>query len=315
VKGGVETQSLAPLHSQFDLRFPLRPSLRVSVVQPALPGILIGGSEPRLPAGVGPPDVVSFRMPSIALDDVVRHCDRELDTAAFRDWDGAVNGLQVENRGKVSRVAAAVDARLATVRMAVDAGADLLVVHHGLFWSPQQPWTGPRYALMRLLLDNNLAVYSSHLPLDAHPRLGNSARLARALGLRRLEPFFEVKGRTIGFAASCRLERGDLAGRLAAATGTPAPIVLPGGPSLCRRVGVVTGGAGAELRDAAKAGVDTFITGEGPHWTAALADEVGINVLYAGHYATETFGVKALAEALQREFGLPWQFLDCPTGL
>lgn len=254
-------------------------------------------------------------MRSIPLATIAQHCDRELQTAEFRDWDGAVNGLQVENRRGVSRIAAAVDARLATVRMAVDAGADLLLVHHGLFWSPQHPWTGPRYALMRLLLDHDLAVYSSHLPLDAHPRLGNSARLARALGLRRLEPFFETKGRTIGFAANARIQRTDLADRLAAATGHPRPILLAGGPAVCRRIGVVTGGAGAELRDAARAGVDTFITGEGPHWTAALADEVGINVLYAGHYATETFGVKALAEHLARRFEIPWQFLDCPTGL
>lgn len=254
-------------------------------------------------------------MRPIPLATIARHCDRELRTAEFRDWDGAVNGLQVENRRGVSRIAAAVDARLATVRMAVDAGADLLLVHHGLFWSPQHPWTGPRYTLLRLLLDHDLAVYSSHLPLDAHPRLGNSARLARALGLRRLEPFFETKGRTIGFAANGRIERAELAERLAAATGHPRPVVLPGGPAVCRRIGVVTGGAGAELRDAARAGVDTFITGEGPHWTAALADEVGINVLYAGHYATETFGVKALAERLSRRFEIPWQFLDCPTGL
>ena len=254
-------------------------------------------------------------MHSADLAAIVRHCDRELAVAEFRDWDGAHNGLQVENSGRVTRLAAAVDARLATVKMAVDAKADLLVVHHGLFWSAQHPWTGPRYALLRLLLDHNLAVYSAHLPLDAHPRLGNSARLARALGLKALQPFFEAKGRTIGFSARTRIDRTELVARLAAATGTARPILLPGGPTVCRRIGVVTGGAGAELKEAARAGVDTFITGEGPHWTAALADDAGINVLYAGHYATETFGVRALAEHLGQRFGLPWEFLDCPTGL
>lgn len=253
-------------------------------------------------------------MPRVALHTLVTHCDRLLKIADYRDWEGAVNGLQVENAGQVTRIAAAVDARLATVRLAIEAGADLLLVHHGLFWSPQHPWTGPRYALLRELLDHSLAVYSAHLPLDAHPRLGNSAGLARALGLRRLQSFFEAKGQTIGFRAETKLSRSDLQTRLARATGS-SPILLPGGPLVCRRIGVVTGGAGAEIRDAAREGIDTFITGEGPHWTAALAEELGINVFYAGHYATETFGVKALAQHLSRRFRLPWQFIDCPTGL
>lgn len=253
-------------------------------------------------------------MPAVALDQVVSHCDRLLRTGDFGDWEGAWNGLQVQNSGRVTRLAAAVDARLATVRLAVAAGADLLLVHHGLFWSPQHPWTGPRYELLRMVTEHNLAIYSSHLPLDAHPKIGNSIQLARALGLRACVPFFEAKGQMIGFRSATPMDRVVLLERLAAATGAR-PALLPGGPAGCRSIGVVTGGAGAELRDAARAGVDTFITGEGPHWTAALADELGINVLYAGHYATETFGVRALAAHLGRRYGLPWEFLDCPTGL
>lgn len=253
-------------------------------------------------------------MPAVALNTLVDHCDQFLRTAEFRDWDGAANGLQVENRGRISRLAAAVDARLATVRLAIGAGANLLLVHHGLFWSPQQPWTGPRYELVRLLLEHDLAVYSSHLPLDAHPRLGNSILLARAIGLRQVRPFFEAKGQSVGWLGTARLARSALRERLARATGST-PVLLPGGPAVCRRIGVVTGGAGADLRQAAQAGLDTFVTGEGPHWTATLADELGVNVLYAGHYATETFGVKALAAHLARRYRLPWDFLDCPTGL
>lgn len=270
----------------------------------------------RLASGLlsTPPVWSPLPMASVPLPRLVDVCDRLLKTDQFGDWDGAHNGLQVQNSGRVSRIAAAVDARIATVRMASEAGADLLLVHHGLFWSPQHPWTGPHYDLLRLLLQANLAVYSSHLPLDAHPKLGNSAQLARALGLRALVPFFEAKGQTVGFRSTTRLSRTELTRRLSAATGSR-PVVLPGGPAECRQVGVVTGGAGAEIRDAARLGVDTFITGEGPHWTAALADELGINVLYAGHYATETFGVKALAAHLSRRFRIPWQFLDCPTGL
>ncbi len=253
-------------------------------------------------------------MPRVSLDRIVQYCDRTLRTDQFRDWDGAVNGLQVQNSGKVTRMAGAVDGRLATVRLAVEAGADLLLVHHGLFWSPQHPWTGPRYELMRLLLEHDIAVYSSHLPLDAHPKLGNSARLARAIGMRRLRPFFEAKGQLIGCRAELHIKRDELVANVALATDSN-PILLPGGPATCRRIGVVTGGAGAELREAAKEGVDTFITGEGPHWTAALADEVGINVIYAGHYATETFGVEALGAELSKKFRLPFHFLDLPTGL
>ena len=222
--------------------------------------------------------------------------------------------MQVENRGAVTRIAAAVDASLATVRLAAAAKADLLLVHHGLFWAHAHPWTGKRYETIRCLIDNNLAVYSSHLPLDAHPRLGNNAQLCAALGLKKLRPFFESHGQCIGFQATTRISRADLAGRLARATGTK-PRVIPGGPPICHRIGVVSGGAGDDLQTAADEGVDTFITGEGPHWTYALAEELGLNVLYGGHYATETFGVKALAAHLSARFNVPWTFLDHPTGL
>jgi dinuclear metal center YbgI/SA1388 family protein len=233
---------------------------------------------------------------------------------AFEDHPGAANGLQVKNRGRVHRVAAAVDASLATVKLAIDAKADLLVVHHGLFWAPTVPWIGRKYQLLRLLLENDVAVYSAHLPLDAHPRLGNNALLCRALGVRKLRPFFESKGQDIGLRGELAVDRDDLAGRLQKAVDGPVKL-LPGGRKPCRKIGVVTGGAGAELKTAAAEGVDTFITGEGPHWTYALAEELGINVLFGGHYATETFGVKALAADLSRRFRIPWVFLDHPTGL
>jgi dinuclear metal center YbgI/SA1388 family protein len=253
-------------------------------------------------------------MSQARLRDLARYCDRLLRTADIADWDGAVNGLQVGNTGAVTRVAAAVDASHATVRLAIDAGADLLLVHHGLFWGPSHPWTGRRYEILRLLLDHNLAVYSSHLPLDLHPRYGNNALLCRRLGLQRLRPFFETKGQKIGFRSSTALPREELARRLERATGR-VPLVIPGGPESCRRIGVVTGGAGAELREAVAEGIDTFVTGEGPHWTFALAEELQVNVLYGGHYTTETFGVRVLAEHLARRFRLPWVFLDHPTGL
>ena len=253
-------------------------------------------------------------MPHISLATLVRHCDTLLDTAAIGDYAGAANGLQVENSGAVTRIAAAVDASLATVELAVAARADLLIVHHGLFWTPRQPWTGKNYALLKLLMANNLAVYSSHLPLDAHPRLGNNARLAAALGLKKLTPFFTSHGQPIGFQARAKILRSELQQRLERATGAK-PLLIPGGGEWCERIGVVTGGAGGDLKLAAAEGVDTFVTGEGPHWSYALAEELGLNVFYAGHYATETFGVKALAAWLSRKYKIPWEFLDHPTGL
>jgi dinuclear metal center YbgI/SA1388 family protein len=248
------------------------------------------------------------------LGKIVQFADRTLKTAEFTDYPGAVNGLQVQNSGRVTRIAAAVDASLTTIRLAVEAGANLLVVHHGLFWSPSHPWTGRRYELIRTLVEADMAVYSSHLPLDAHPTLGNNALLARALGLRDLKPFFFDKGRNLGVRGTLSIARGDLQRRLEKATGVPAQ-VLPGGAEKCRQVGIVTGGAGTEMKLAAAEGVDTFVTGEGPHWTYAMAEDLGLNVLYGGHYATETFGVKALAQHLSKKFRVPWSFIDHPTGL
>ena len=269
-------------------------------------------------------------MPEIPLEKIVEHCDKILRTRDVGDYDGAANGLQAQNSGGVTRIAATVDASLATVKLAIAAKADLLIVHHGLFWSARQPWTGKNHELLRLLVENDLAIYSSHLPLDAHPRLGNNVQLCAALGLKNLKPFFvnrqgggdalvancgeAPQPQTIGFKSRTKIPRAELAAKLERATGAK-PKIIPGGNNICEKIGVVTGGAGAELKLAASEGVDTFITGEGPHWTYGVAEELGLNVFYGGHYATETFGVKALASHLSKKFRLPWEFLDHPTGL
>jgi dinuclear metal center YbgI/SA1388 family protein len=253
-------------------------------------------------------------MSKASLAAIVNHCDRILRTSEIGDYDGAANGLQVENDGSVTRIAAAVDASLATVKLAIAAKADLLVVHHGFFWSKTHPWTGKRRELLQLLIENNLAVYSSHLPLDAHPKLGNNAQLATLLGLKNLKPFFFSHGQNIGLKTNAKISRTELAKRLERVTGAK-PKLIPGGNENCGCIGIVTGGAGGEMKLAAAAGVDTFITGEGPHWTFAQGEELGLNVFYGGHYATETFGVKALSAELSKRFKLPWVFLDHPTGL
>ncbi|HEY1662853.1 MAG TPA: Nif3-like dinuclear metal center hexameric protein [Verrucomicrobiae bacterium] len=255
-------------------------------------------------------------MPKIPLKTLVAYCETILRTREIRDFDGAVNGLQMENSGAVTRIAATVDASIPTIKKAIAAKADLLIVHHGLFWSARQPWTGYNHDLLRLLIENDLAIYSSHLPLDFHPKLGNNAILCALLGLKDAKPFLFSHGQNLGLKAQAKISRNELAKRLERATGAPAKLI-PAGREICEYIGVCTGGAGQELARAVGEGegVDIYITGEGPHWTYAMAEEFGVNVLYGGHYATETFGVKALASHLSKKFRVPWTFLDHPTGL
>ena len=255
-------------------------------------------------------------MQKVSLEQVVEYLDRLLQIDQIQDWPEAHNGLQVENPGQVTRIAAAVDVNLTTLHMAIDAGADLLLVHHGLFWSRRIPWCGTTYRILRLLLDHGLAVYSAHLPLDIHPELGNNAQLCRALGLEPTEPFlYDAKKQCyLGLKATVHRSRQALIHDLQRLLGMP-PRLLPHGPETCRSIGVVTGSAGSALFDAAAEGIDTFLTGEGPHWTFSAAEELGINVIYAGHYLTETLGVRALAAHLAEHFQLPWIFLDHPSGL
>jgi dinuclear metal center YbgI/SA1388 family protein len=250
------------------------------------------------------------------LAKLAAHLDAQLRLRELPDYSNAVNGLQLANRsGRVTRVAAAVDATLPVVRKAVEQKADLLLVHHGLFWSGLQPWTGATFERMSLAVEAGLAIYSAHLPLDAHPELGNNARLAAALGLQPDGGFLNYKGLDVGLTCTTELPREELVDRFTQALGGGRVHVCPGGPAVCRRIGISTGGSGSEVAAAAAAGIDTFLTGEGPHWSYTLAEELGINVFYGGHYATETFGVKALAADLEQRFGLPWVFVDHPTGL
>ena len=250
------------------------------------------------------------------LKAVIDHLNSTLRIAELPDYSNAVNGLQLDNRsGNVTRVVAAVDATLPVVKKAIAEGADLLIVHHGMFWSGLQPWTGATFERMSLALENNLAIYSAHLPLDVHPALGNNACIARAMQLTPGGGFLDYKGLSVGVTCDAALSLEDVLSRFTTALDGGRVHVCAGGPGTTRKIGISSGGSGSEIAAAAKAGVDTFITGEGPHWSYTLAEELGINVLYGGHYATETFGVKALAGHVQEQFGLPWSFVDHPTGL
>ena len=253
-------------------------------------------------------------MPAIDLAVVVSYLDRYLRTSEVPDAPNALNGLQLANGGTISRVTAAVDLCDATVQMAAQQGADLLLVHHGLFWGGLQPLTGRAYRRVAGLIRHNIALYSAHLPLDVHPEVGNNAVLAHRLGVARRGEFGEEYGMRIGVWGEVDIPRAVLAQRVGEVVGGH-PRLMAFGPERVRRVGIASGAAGSMIGQAAAQGLDTYITGEGAHHTFFDAEELGLNVFYAGHYATETFGVKALAERLCAEFDLPWTFLDHPTDL
>jgi dinuclear metal center YbgI/SA1388 family protein len=257
---------------------------------------------------------MSSRSGGVSLQELVAYLDGFLRTSEVVDSPEAMNGLQVENGGRVTRIAAAVDACEATIVMAQAAGADLLLVHHGLFWSGLAPVRGPAFRRMAGLIQHGIAVYSSHLPLDRHPEVGNAPVLATQLGVQVRAEFGVYKGQTVGVWGELDVARDELAARIARVLG-PAPRVLGFGPERVRRIGIITGAGASAIREAADSGFDTYLTGEGPHWSYFDAEERGINVFFAGHYATETVGVKALAAHIEARFYLPWVFLDHPTGL
>jgi dinuclear metal center YbgI/SA1388 family protein len=248
------------------------------------------------------------------VDQLVDYCRDLLRIGEIEDWPNALNGLQIGNSGAVTRIGAAVDASTTTLAAAIERGINFLVVHHGLFWPGLQPITSGRRRLLESALKHDLALYSAHLPLDIHSVLGNNAQLAAALNLENTEPFFEHKGQCIGLKVRAQISRAELARKLEDSLGGPVKL-FAAGPEQTEAIGLITGGAGSEIYAVAHEGIDTFITGEAPHWSAVAAEELGVNLLLGGHYATETFGVKALAAHLADRFDLPWEFLDFPTGL
>jgi dinuclear metal center YbgI/SA1388 family protein len=252
----------------------------------------------------------------VELRALVSYLDRYLRATDVPDYPNALNGLQVDSgRAQVRRIAVAVDAAQATIDRAVAGGADLLIVHHGLFWDGNRTVTGRRYARLKALFDADLPLYAAHLPLDVHPEVGNNAVLARELGISIQGGMGDFKGMQVGVWGTMEpIHRDALSARLGALLEGRVTMV-GGGPELVGRVGVITGGAGGSVVDAAALGLDAFITGEGAHHNFFDAEEGGVNLLLGGHYATETWGVKALAGHLEAEFGLEWSFIHHPTGL
>ncbi|MCG8527990.1 MAG: Nif3-like dinuclear metal center hexameric protein [Opitutales bacterium] len=246
------------------------------------------------------------------LSKIVQFCETITCNAEFKDYKGAYNGLQIENNGTVQKIGASVDASLECFEKAIEKGIDFLICHHGPFWGAIVPLTGLNYRKMKLALDHNLAVYGSHLPLDAHAEIGNNVLLAKAIGLAPSGQFGEHEGKSIGWYCDVDLPRDDLKSKLLAQF--PKLIAMEHGSQSVQRVGIMTGSGASMLPELATYGIDTLITGECSQHHFAQSQELGINLYLGGHYATEVFAVQALGEKVSKEFGIDLEFVstDCP---
>lgn len=253
-------------------------------------------------------------------EELASYANRLLDSAGCPDYPNALNGLQITSRKPVTAIASAVDFSTRTIDGAVKNRANFLIVHHGMFWGGLERLVDVSYRRLRLLIEHDVAVYSSHLPLDRHPSLGNNVLLARQLGLEPSGSFARHGEISIGVSGSADVETVALVERareFARTCGGDIRTTAIASGRRTKRWAMCTGaGVSAEtLKEAAAMEVDTLIVGEGPHWTAVSAEESGLAIIYAGHYATETLGVRALAQHLSEKFSLPWSFIEAPTGL
>jgi dinuclear metal center YbgI/SA1388 family protein len=248
----------------------------------------------------------------IRRDEIVAYLDERLGVASIEDV--SCNGLQVEGAEEIERVGIATDAALATYRRAIELDCQLLFVHHGLIWGGLRGVTGRERRHLELLLKNELNLYAAHLPLDAHPELGNNAQLAGIVDLERRRPFGDYHGNALGLSGELPepLTLLDLAGRFQSKIGGT-PKTLPFGPEQVRTLAIVSGAGSGDLSLAAEQGLDAFVTGEGRHEDHHLALESGVNVVYLGHYHSETVGVRAVGRELEKRFGVESTFIDVPT--
>jgi len=257
---------------------------------------------------------------TVTSGSLAEYLDRLLDVAQHADYANALNGLQLANQAPVRRIGAAVDLSLRAIHSARSSGVNFLIVHHGMFWTGLQRVVGTTYDRLRALLDADIAVYSVHLPLDSSPAFGNSALLAKRLGLAVTGSFARYGEHYVGVSGEGDVATSDLVTAVAAFASEFATTVrtTPVAPEQRTKRWAICTGAGASsetLREAAAARVDTLIVGEGPHHTAVDAAELNLTIIYAGHYATETLGVQAIAARAAAEYGVPWEFLFAPTGL
>lgn len=251
---------------------------------------------------------------SVSLDAIVQFCDTTANTHAVADFPGAHNGLQIQNNGTVSAIGAAVDASLPAFEAAVSLGIDFLIVHHGLFWNPIPSFTGLHYAKLKFAFDHNLAVYSCHLPLDAHPEIGNNRLLADALGLRPLKGFLNHEGTDVALLAEAPASRAVLAERLQARFPNSFTAIEYGSPQP-QTIAILTGSGRSAIPLLRAVGTDTLVTGELRQEHFSIAQEQHLNLYPCGHYATETFGVTELAARCARHFAIQSQFVPQPCPL
>lgn len=245
---------------------------------------------------------------------LVDFLDVELDLTGFED--SSLNGLQFEGKEEVAKPGVAVDAGFSVVKTALANGVDFLIVHHGLMWGKSEAIRGPIRDLYRAILDAELNLYAAHLPLDAHPLYGNNFGLARLVGLEILQPACREGNRSLGCIGENqgRADREELEARLATLPGAKI-LTLPFGPSIPERVCIVSGAGASVATRYAEEGFDTLITGEPRQFCYHFAKEHRLNIICAGHYATETVGVRLLGEALTGRFHFGYQFIDEPTGI
>ncbi len=256
--------------------------------------------------------------PMVRISSLLDHLDRLLEPGRFRDY--GPNGLQVPGSEEVSRVVTGVSAQLELFERAVELGAQLVIVHHGLFWEFHPPGLDRRrLERLRPLLAHDIALAAYHLPLDAHPEVGNNALLARALGCAEHVAFAEHRGMPIGrlgrFAEPGGVTIAELVERVTAACDGREPLLQGAGPERVRSIGIVSGSAADSLDEAVASGCDAFLTGEPREHVMADAREAGIHFLAAGHYATETRGIRALGEGLAERFGVEHRFVDVPNSV
>jgi dinuclear metal center YbgI/SA1388 family protein len=245
----------------------------------------------------------------ISTEDIVKFCNQRTNLSEIKDFPGAFNGLQIQNSGSVSKIGASVDAGLVPFQNAISKKIDFIITHHGIFWTPPIPLTGPAYEKTKLCIDHNLAVYGSHLPLDCHPEIGNNAILAQKLQLEPIASFLPYEGVDIGLITENNQSRKDLANRLNSLF--PKGIhSMEFGSETPSTIAILTGSGQSAVDKILDAGADTLITGELKQQHFNLAQELKLNLYACGHYATETFGVDALAQEVAARFDLPYEFID-----
>jgi dinuclear metal center YbgI/SA1388 family protein len=241
-------------------------------------------------------------------DEIAAFADELLEVSSYPDYGPM--GLQVAGADEVVGIACAVSASRELFERAAEAGAQMVLVHHGLFWEKDPREIGPvMRERLRALFDRDLSLVAYHLALDAHPEIGNNAYLARELGVRQERRFAEIGW---GGDLADSLAITDFTNRIHRLVGRM-PLVFPYGPEDVKRVAICSGGAARQLAEAIDEGYDCFITGEAAEPTKHLAKEAGIHFVAAGHYATETSGVQALAQRIAEKFGVAWEFIDLPT--